>query len=446
MKKYIFKLLTFGLVTIFLYSCNPSITNPIGTGSLGTLASSPSAMTYVALGNSITAGYMDGAVYPDGQKYSFPKMFAQQIGLTNFVQADIADPGIGARIKFKGFTPTGSPITERTLSQSAVNNVTYAKPFNNLGVPAAVLFDMLDTSDYMGRSQKLQNPFYASILRTGALGKSMIDQAVNLQPTLLTVEMGANDVLGYATSGGTISTTSINGSAVPTPKEAMDQLYKGALMKLTKSLPNTKIIMFTVPEVTGTPFFKTVPWNALVLTSQTQVDGLNAAYSKLGITFHLGQNGFIAESPNSPAKMRQLTAEDDVLLTVPQDSLAMGMGSMKPIPKKYVLLKEEIAIVKQAVTDYNTIINGLTAISPNIKVFDLNDVFLKILAMGYMVPGSTTMSSKFISGELFSMDGIHPTARGYAAVTNELIKFINMNYGADIPLVEIQNMPATRIY
>jgi len=446
MKKLIIIILTICLPVVFFISCNPTITNPFGTGKLGTFATSKDAITYVAIGNSITAGYMDGSVYSAGNNFSFPKQLAQQLGISNFVQPDVADPGIGSRIKFKGFTAAGSPILSITTSQSAVNNLTYPKPFNNLGVPGAVVYDLIDTSDYMIRSQKFQNPFYASFLRSAAFGKSMADEAINLQPTFITLEMGANDVLGYATSGGTVSTTFLNGDAIPTPKDAFLAMYKSALTKLTTALPNTKIIMFTVPDVTGTPFFKTVPWNALVLTEQAIVDALNAAYSQLGFKFKLGQNGFVVASPKSPGGMKQLTADDALLLTVPQDSLSLGMGSMRPIPKKYVLLKDEITIVKNTVNDYNTGIISLTTLSQNIKVFDFNQVFLNIIAQGYAVPGSTTMSNSFISGEIFSTDGIHPTPRGYGAVVNELIKYINLNYGADIPLVEIQNLPATRLY
>ena len=36
---------------------------------------------YVALGNSLTSGYRDGALYLDGQNESYPSMIAQQMKL-----------------------------------------------------------------------------------------------------------------------------------------------------------------------------------------------------------------------------------------------------------------------------------------------------------------------------------------------------------------------------
>jgi hypothetical protein len=36
---------------------------------------------YVSLGNSLTSGYRDGALYLDGQNESYPSMIAQQMKL-----------------------------------------------------------------------------------------------------------------------------------------------------------------------------------------------------------------------------------------------------------------------------------------------------------------------------------------------------------------------------
>jgi hypothetical protein len=81
----------------------------------------------------------------------------------------------------------------------------------------------------------------------------------------------------------------------------------------------------------------------------------------------------------------------------------------------------------------------------NVKLIDMYSFFTNILLKGYPVPGSTTLTSKFISGEMFSLDGVHPTSKGYGMITNEIIKFINENWGSDIPLYPIQNLPTTPV-
>lgn len=448
MKKIIESIAFIILITIFMISCEPSIDNPKGTGNLGSLAVTADSLIYVAIGNSLTAGYQNGGVSPEGQFNSYPNLIARQIGLKNFVQPEVENPGIGSLMSFAGFDATGSPLITTTLSKANVTNLSYPKPYNNLGVPGAVLYDLLDTTDFAQKSQALQNPFYMAFLRTGQMGKSILDQAINLKPNLITIWMGNNDVLLYAISGGTVSTTVQNGKPVPTPSDKFLGIYQAGLTKLTMSLPNAKIILFTIPDVTGAAYFHTIPWNGLVLTDQSKVDALNLAYQQLGslIRFHLGANGFVAKTLDG--NLRQLTSDDDLLLQVPKDSLAlyqMGSNPMIPIPKKYVLFMEEINLVKNTVKEYNGDINSLTAISPNIKIKDMNAVFNQILTSGYPVPGSTTVTANYISGELLSLDGIHPTARGYGLLANEILKFINQTYGSDIPFIEVQNLPAIKV-
>ncbi len=423
-----------------LVACEPKINTPIGTKSLGTLGTDNKSLVYVALGTSISAGSQSYAIFPEATKYCFPNLLATQMGVSNFVQPDYAEPGLGLKYVLKGFTSAGLPILTMVKLDGAVNNANYAKPYNNLAVWGAVAYDLIDTSSFAERGRTRDNPYYVPVLRNPQLGASMVDQAIALNPNLITLEMGANDVLGFAKSGGAMSTTYVNGEAIPTPTAAMQQIIGGALMKLTKALPNTKIILFTVPNVIGVPFFNTVPWNALLIDAKTAAL-LNGAYAKAGFTFNAGANGFVAMSPKSPGGLRQLTAEDYLLLSVPQDSLKAGWGSMKPIPNQYVLDKLEAEVVAKAVTDYNAMINGLKSISNNIYIFDLDQMLNNAIKYGYAVPGGTKMSSKFISGEMFSLDGFHPTSRGQGAVANELIKYINLTFGADIPLVNIQSLP-----
>ncbi len=51
---------------------------------------------YVALGDSLTAGYSAGALTKYYQDYSFPEILAKQFGITSFQQPTISDPGIGS--------------------------------------------------------------------------------------------------------------------------------------------------------------------------------------------------------------------------------------------------------------------------------------------------------------------------------------------------------------
>ncbi len=438
------KIVIFFLFVIVLSSCDPTIDTPIGTGDLGSLGTDNKAFVYVAIGNSLTAGGNSGALFTETQKYSYPQLIARQIGVGEFVQPDISSPGIGDRIFLRGFNAAGLPILETMLVQSSVNNLTYPKPFNNLGVYAAIANDLIDTSDFTSRAAKYGNPYYQVVLRDQRFGKSMIDQAIALKPNLLTIELGINDAFWYAIYGGTKSTFGMPDNPVPTPPEAINAIFTAGLTKLTTALPNTKIVLFNYPNILGFPYFTTVPWNALVIDEKT-AQLLNQAYSALGFKFAAGPNGFVAVSPKSPGGLRQLTANDCLLLGVPQDSLKAGWGSLKPIPNEFVLDSFEIMTTTKAINDYNIVINQLKNTFPNIYIFDFHSIFANGRNTIYRVPGSSALTSKFISGGLFSLDGVHPTPKGYGVIANEFIKFLNGTFNSDIPLVNISNLPSNSI-
>ena len=56
---------------------------------------------YVALGDSLTAGYASGGLAKYYQDYSFPALIARQAGVTNFQQPIISDPGISPVLQLK---------------------------------------------------------------------------------------------------------------------------------------------------------------------------------------------------------------------------------------------------------------------------------------------------------------------------------------------------------
>ncbi|HEU4786090.1 MAG TPA: hypothetical protein VFS57_01730, partial [Gemmatimonadaceae bacterium] len=43
------------------------------------------------------------------------------------------------------------------------------------------------------------------------------------------------------------------------------------------------------------------------------------------------------------------------------------------------------------------------------------------------------VTTSFLTGGIFSYDGVHPSNAGYAVVADEWVKWINSTYGADLP-------------
>src|SRR6201993_5195847 len=92
MKKNIFKsVLLVSSISSFI-GCKPNLTVP--SPSKGNI----NPTTYVAIGNSITSGFADGALYYNGQLVSFPNLIAQQlkqVGGGDFKQPLVSQNSIG---------------------------------------------------------------------------------------------------------------------------------------------------------------------------------------------------------------------------------------------------------------------------------------------------------------------------------------------------------------
>ena len=100
-----------------------------------------------------------------------------------------------------------------------------------------------------------------------------------------------------------------------------------------------------------------------------------------------------------------------------------------------VLSEVEVGRVETARTAYNTTIEDEADADPNLLLFDADAFFTELSTTGILY-GSGGISSTFAQGGGYSLDGVDLTARGYAALANEMFKFINAGFGGYIPPVD----------
>ncbi len=432
MKKILFIILSLAMFT----ACERKIdTFQVGQGSAN-------FTTYIAVGNSMMAGYADGALYNSGQKNSIPNLLAGQFQLAGsgtFVQPVVTSnygvgyPGakpklvLGYPVDCKGVVSLGPVYSDGALEPVAP--VGYK--VNNLAIPGAKSFHMF----VPGYAQ--YNPFYARFASSAT--NMVVQEIAPLNPTFFTMWLGDNDVLGYALAGGV-------GDSITSP--ALFQQAMGGM--LTALVANgAKGVIANIPDVTAIPFFTTIPYNGLILT-KSQADSVNMAMSlyHLPFVYQKGPNPFLVGDPGAPNpfRIRQMQPGELVLLSVPQDSLkCRGMGIINPgtffpypIPSQYVLTADEVAKIQTATATYNQIIAGL-ATHFNVGLVDMN-AKLKELQNGIVWDG-IKMNTTFVTGGVFSLDGVHLNPRGCAVAANYFIDAVNSKYGSTIPKVNITNYP-----
>jgi hypothetical protein len=172
------------------------------------------------------------------------------------------------------------------------------------------------------------------------------------------------------------------------------------------------------------------------------------AYFTLSFSAHaanLGVAGYgrhLREAYNSlRAAMPTLTFETFYASTGYDTTKVFG-DILNPVPHTFVLDTVETANVTEHIRLYNEAIAAI-ATSKNLALVDANAV-LKSFRAGRVFDG-ITVNSNFISGGLFSLDGVHLTPRGNAITANEFIKATNAKYGSTIPLVNIGEYRGVRL-
>ncbi|MFD0766933.1 G-D-S-L family lipolytic protein [Mucilaginibacter lutimaris] len=424
------------LLVASLAACKPSFEKPQSNTSIADFSK------YISLGNSLTAGYADGGLYLEGQQNSYPSIIAKQmqiVGGGSFTQPLFSEAQANGSgyLKLTGFSQTGSPITATETNNTAVTGVTnipgfgnvttYSKyagtELNNYGVPGIKLLHVTLAS--YGNL----NGFYERLL-PGAEGThttSYLDFATSKPFTFFTNWLGNNDALGYATSGGA--------GDVLTDKATFAALYNGVMNKLTAA--GQKGAVATIPDVTAIPYFNTVTVGAILAGVQKANPTVQALY------INAKSNADVTNTTYAP---RVATAQDLVVLTFPTAKIGTpvsspagmvpyGLTPYAPIENQYVLDNNEVTLTKDYVKAYNSTIVSV-ANAKGIAVNDMYTFLNDIKAHGLLVDG-VNLNSNFISGGLFSLDGVHLTPRGYAIVANEFIKAINKQYNSKIPLASV---------
>jgi hypothetical protein len=180
--------------------------------------------------------------------------------------------------------------------------------------------------------------------------------------------------------------------------------------------------MANIPDVTTIAFVTAIP--PVVIDPATRQPLL------------IGGNPVPLLGPQGP-----LGAGDRVLLTA-SSLLAQGVGipaqlggAGTPLPDSVVLSAAEIAAISARVDAFNAVIRAV-AQERGAALIDINALLRRLATTGVPV-GGLTYTAAFLTGGIFSYDGVHPERFGYAFVANAFIDAINGQFDADIPPVDL---------
>lgn len=357
---------------------------------------------FVALGDSLSQGFTNGGVVQGVQENSIPAIIARQAGVTDFEQPTISPPGIPPLLVIQNLAP---PVIVPRPGAGAPTNLNLPRPYDNLAISGFDVRDVLLT--------RTGNPLIDVTLRGQG---TALEQAAFLQPTFAYVWLGSNDVLGAATSGIVLEGVTI------TPPGQFEMDLRAVVGTLAAQ--GAGIVMANIPDVTAIPFVTTLP--AVVADPVTGQPVRDPAGNLIPL---IGPDG-----PLNPAVDRVLLSASAELAQGRGIPRALG-GSGQPLSNSAVLNGQELATISNRVQTLNGIIADV-ANDVGAALFDLNSFFRDGAVNGFQV-GGIELTTDFLTGGIFSYDGVHPAPVGYAILANEFIRTINESFGADIPLANL---------
>jgi len=480
------KILLLIIAAWLLSGCEPDASGGGGTPDAG----SADFSTFIAVGDSLTAGYADGALYRQIQQNSYPSILAQQfalvgggsfdqplmpVGATGSLTISMVDLGRPDRLMLGATGDPERPASPETIDPTQITaidvRIAGAGGFHNMGVPGAKSFHLpvggygeLTIGAIGGGSS---NPYFARFASSDIT--SMLADAAAQVASFFVLWIGNNDILLYALDGGGsnnatppygTATNDITDPAVFTPS------YNAAVATL-KTVNNTGLLM-NIPDVATIPYFTTVPYNPIPM-SAADAAAANAAYvtynnamaafaggpisveeaAQRTITFNEGDNNALVITDESLTNLgggipniRQATSKDYIVLPAsskigteatpgdPRTVWGVGMALLDTD----VLIEFEYNQVEVARAAYNDTIRAAADADDGLLFFDAAAMLTQLNEEGILY-GSGGVTAEFATGGAYSLDGVHATARGYAVIANEIFKVINDGFNAYIPPV-----------
>jgi lysophospholipase L1-like esterase len=440
---------------------------------------------FVAIGNSLSAGYQSGALYESTQQYGFVQQLADAMAVSSFEVPWIADPGIYSAEHHLGhlqvvFDDEGnSGLAPIPWSDDIVDpaqllmNATYVGPYHNLGVPGSTAYDMLFATEQDSCFTALMgspNAYFDMILRNAnfdwtlfgaaTADLAVVDQAKLADPTFVSVWTGNNEHLMPAMAG-------MGSNFYPAYDDGgplnFEDLYTGILGGLVQDLPNAKFVTADLPYVTSAPYFTTVPW-FVIDPDQNPVDGdpYTDGIQLVGLLSEdvgqLSNGDFVCltllsydSEPNGvPDQKEGLGIPAPILI-----GLLMSQGytqeeaeaiwptafphGNEALPGGLTLVASEADFLHDSIDEYNTVIHTVAG-GLGVPVVEINDFFEEMATDGGYFNG-VHYTLDFVTGGLFSLDGVHPSNIGHALTTEMFINTINEAYGSNLTAPTMPTVP-----
>ncbi len=380
---------------------------------------------YVAMGNSVTAGFQSGGINDSTQLQSYPVVFATQ-AKAPFFPPLLNKPGCPP--PFVANLPPAR-LGGKSSTDCSLRNATPLPYVSNVAVPGVTSFGIESNTSPFGGTNGLTQFILG--------GRTQIKAMMDAHPTFVSVFIGSNDVDASLTSS-----TNPGDPTLVTPEAAFEANYGPMLDSIQKV--GAKAALFSVEDVTSIPY--STPGSVYWCLKTGLCPGVpQAAFPPK----------FTVNNNCAPKAANPLANGDSVLVPwivgVPLIAAALGgaTDTLDCSVDAAVVLPGEFKNLRNAVLGYNTYI----AAQAQQRGWAYVDVNTPLQAYRNAAPvagqpplitifpclpggpcgGTTDATPNVVFGTYFTLDGVHPSAAAHRVIADSLISAVNTTYGTKIP-------------
>ena len=382
--------------------------------------------SYVAMGNSLTAGYQSGGLNDSTQRESYAYLLAQQAG-AQFVYPSFPVPGCTPpqTVFLDTLAVVGAPqATPRTCTFR--RSATTLSPLNNVAVPNAWAWDLTR----IGTPTGPPNPLQEFILG----GKTQLRRALDARPTFVSLWIGNNDVLAPASVG--MLTPVAGASPGYIPPDTIIKYIKATVDTLQQSGTVQGGVLIGIVDVPNAPrFFQ----GGALFADPAFKAGVDAAVFGSGSTRTVT---VLANCVGSTALVSSLILGEmkagrypPIISCAP--ATVPGVPPQAALGNLFVMSAEEQAALSAVVDTVNRYLQA-KADTAGFAFYDPNNAqtglpALKAAGLIPALPNFTSPDEPF--GSYISLDGVHPRKAAHVRVANAIIALINAEYQISIPSI-----------
>ncbi|HEY7566459.1 MAG TPA: hypothetical protein VH762_02735 [Gemmatimonadaceae bacterium] len=404
-----------GLLCLTIAACDESaqIVQPSPNKQVNSAAAPDWLRRYVAIGTSVSMGWMSDGVVAQTQEVAWPVQLTR-IAQTNFIIPRIATPGCKAPlaapvITFKRMSGEPANVSDATAI-CAPNEPGIVFPTQNLALPSALTSDALNTTPEL-QAGPLLSRLYSRVLPPG---ETQVTAMEKLHPTFVSVELGANDILGIH-SGVVIPGVSF------VPFAVWSAQFSQVLDRVGATTQRALVVGL------GRDIAK--------LSSLRRGDELWADRAAFLASFHVSVSGDCNDNRN--------------LLVVPvlvPTAVATGLGRKAAGLSPYVLscaagsstTQDRILTTAEAATVNRqlALMNDHARAQANSRGYAFFDLEILYGRPKPRFSAVSLMTSAAPYGTYISLDGLHPSAAGHAILAEGALRAINDRYRITLAMTD----------